>query len=135
MLTKDKATNVVLVILVIIVLVALSLSVRIRPVADRVLLLKKSAHSLSGRTTETVKRLQSEKGVASVEPDITDHFLIVGFDSKAVSPRSIALATIASGIRYDISKVISAEDYKMITGKDLASVTAKSCGGRCGDKN
>jgi len=135
MLRKDKAINVGLAVVVIVLLVGFSFSVRIRPVADSVALLKRAAIADVGRNADLIKHLQSEKGIASVEADMTGDFLVVGYDSKSVKPEVIVSTVTALGHQYGVAKILTVEQFKAMTGRDPAANARRTCNGGCGEPN
>lgn len=132
MLKNEKVTNVVLVLAVIVVLAFFAFAVRIRPAADNVALLRRTDVTHTFGAEGVVKRLQSQKGVTSVEADLSGEFVAAAYDSKAVKPESIAAEASAVGHPYELAKVVTVAQYKAMTGKMPGGDTKVACSSGCG---
>ena len=84
--------------------------------------------------------LESLKGVAVTEVDVEGGWVVVGYDTKTVKPESLAVKVRGTGFGSSVHVVLTPEQFKQVTGRDIgkkAAAGAGCCGGKgggCGSK-
>ena len=131
-LMKSKTFSVCLVLAVMVILAVCAFFVRVGATADAVVVLKTSGMTCGSCVAKVTKALQSERGVASTEVDLEGGWVIAGYDSKQVAPEKLAKKVVATGFASTIQTVLTPEQFKKITGRDIGKQSAAS--GCCGSK-
>ncbi|KAF0221229.1 MAG: heavy metal transport/detoxification [Geobacteraceae bacterium] len=132
---KGKIINIVLVIAVVALLTAFAFSVRIKPTADNVAVLKTAGMTCGSCANDIEKALQAKRGVAAVEVDVDGGWVVVGFDSKKTELDVIASTVAGLGYRNRVAELLSVERFRAITGRDPGTkVKSMGCGGGCGNR-
>lgn len=137
---KNKVVNSVFVVLVVVFLTVLAFHVRIGATADSVAVLKTAGMTCGSCSSRITKALEALKGVAATEVDVEGGWVIVGYDTKAVTPQVLAEKVTASGFGSSVHVVLTPEQFRQITGSDIGRKAAPSkgcCGGKgggCGTK-
>jgi copper chaperone CopZ len=133
---KNMTINTILIILVSATLGTLAFFVRLGATADRVVVLQAEGMTWGGSVASIEKALQSKRGVASVEVDVDNGGVAVAYDAKVIKPEILAQTVTALGYESSVAQNFSAEEYRAVTGRDVAShSTAKSGGCGCCNKN
>ncbi|HBA72024.1 MAG: heavy metal transporter [Geobacteraceae bacterium GWC2_55_20] len=122
-----------LVVITITVLAVLALRVRIGATADSVTVLRTSGMTCGSCSSKITKALESLKGVAVTEVDVEGGWVVVGYDTKTVKPEALAEKVNAAGFGSRVHRVLTPEQFKQITGRDIGKQASPSggCGG-CG---
>jgi copper chaperone CopZ len=130
-----KITTSLLVISVITILAVLGFHVRIGATADSVAVLKTTGITCGSCSSKITKALESLKGVASTEVDVEGGWVVVGYDTKSVKPEFLAEKVAGAGFGSNVYRVLTPEEFKQITGRDIdkKASTSGGCGG-CGSK-
>jgi len=124
-----------LVIATIAVLAVLALRVRIAATADSVAVLKTNGMTCGSCSSKITKALESLKGVAAAEVDVEGGWVVVGYDTKAVKPEQLAEKVSGSGFGSTVNQVLTPEQFRQITGRNVGQNAAPSsgcCGGKGG---
>lgn len=131
---KGKIINIVLVLTAIALLGIFAFSVRIKPTADNVAVLKTAGMTCGSCSSNIEKALQGEKGVASVEVDVDGGWVVVAYDSKKTKPEVLASRVTGAGYWSRVAELLSIERFRAITGRNPGErMTRKAgCGGGCG---
>jgi copper chaperone CopZ len=132
---KGKIINIVLVAAVVALLGFFALSVRIRPEADSVAVLRTTGMTCSGCSASIEKAFQRERGVASVEVDVQGGRVTVGFDSKKTKPEDLAATVTGAGYQSRVEKVLSVEQFRALTGRNPGEGKTAKIGCGCGAGN
>jgi len=125
----------VLVVLVISLLVFLAFHVRTRVTADSIAVLRTTGMTCSSCSTKITAALESLKGVAVTEVDVTGGWVIVGYDTKTVKPETLAEKVRSTGFASMVQNVVTPEQFRQITGRNVGQDAAQSkgcCGGKGG---
>ncbi|OGU07762.1 MAG: heavy metal transporter [Geobacteraceae bacterium GWC2_58_44] len=125
----------ILVIAAVTVLVVFAFRVRIGATADSVAVLKTTGMTCGSCSSRITKALESVKGVAVTEVDVNGGWVIVGYDQKAVKPERLAERVAGTGFSSKVSEVLTPEQFRQITGRNVGQNAAPSsggCGGGCG---
>ena len=125
---KGRIINVVLVAAVLALLGVFALSVRIRPTADSVAVLRTTGMTCGGCSANIEKVLQSKKGVASVEVDVAGGWVVVGYDSKKIKPEALAATVTGAGYGSRVEKLLSMEQFRAMTGRSPGGTMETGCG-------
>ena len=130
-----KTGTTFLVITVVALLAVLAFYVRIGATADSIAVLRTSGMTCGSCSTRITNALQSLKGVAVAEVDVEGGWVIVGYDTKAVKPENLAEKINGTGFASNVHQVLTPEQFKQITGRDIGKNASRSggCGG-CGGK-
>ena len=130
---RNKAFNVALVFAVLVILGVCAIFVRIGATADAVVVLKTSGMTCGSCAAKVTRALQGERGVAATEVDLEGGLVIAGYDSKLVAPERLAQRVVATGYACKVQTVLTPEQFKKITGRDIGKQSAGS--GCCGSKD
>ena len=125
----------ILVIAVITLLTVLAFHVRIGATADAVAVLRTTGMTCGSCSSRIKSALESQKGVAATEVDVNGGWVVVGYDTKAVGPESLAEKVRGAGFGSTLYQVITPEQFRTITGRNVgqhASPSKGCCGGRNG---
>ncbi|TWJ19097.1 heavy-metal-associated domain-containing protein [Geobacter argillaceus] len=137
MRVKNIITTLLLVA-VVTLLTVLAFRVRVGATADSVAVLRTSGMTCGSCSTKISKALESLKGVAVTEVDVDGGWVIVGYDTKTVRPEALAEKVSTTGFGSNLYTVVTPEQFKQITGRDIgqnAIVSSGCCGkkgGGCG---
>lgn len=137
---KKKIFTLLIGITVIALLVTLGLFVRVTPAADQVAVLKTTGMTCSSCSGKINDALRSLKGVAVTEVDVAGGWVIVGYEQKSVKPEVLAEKVSKAGFASAVHMVLTPEQFKQITGRDIgkkANASRGCCpnGGGCGSDN
>ena len=125
-----------LVIAAITVLVVLALRVRIAATADSVAVLKTTGMTCGSCASKITKALESLNGVAVTEVDVEGGWVVVGYDTKTVKPELLADKVSGSGFGSNVHMVLTPEQFRQITGRNIgkkATMSKGCCGGKGGE--
>jgi mercuric ion binding protein len=134
-MNAKKISTSFLVIAAVTVLVVFAFRVRIGATADSIAVLKTTGMTCGSCSSRITKALETVKGVAVTEVDVSGGWVIVGFDTKAVKPESLAEKVTGAGFNSKVSEVLTPEQFRQITGRNVGQKPAPSsggCGGGCG---
>ena len=132
---KNKIVNVVVLVSVVAILSVLAIFVRVGATADSVAVLKTSGMTCGSCSSKITKALETVKGVAVTEVDVEGGWVVVGYDTKSVKPDTLAAQVNSTGFSSNVHMVLTPEQFKQITGRDIGVKTAPSsgcCGGKGG---
>lgn len=136
---KNKIINIALVLMAIAVLTVLALSVQLKITPDSVVVLRTLGMTCGSCADKITKALGIWKGVASTEVDTDAGRVIVWYDSHAVKAETLTQSLTGAGYGSSILVSMSADKYRAMTGKTVATRTSAmtGCGGRycAGEKN
>jgi copper chaperone CopZ len=130
---KNKAINASLVIAVLVILGVSAFYVRIGATADSVVVLKTSGMTCGSCAAKISKALENVRGVAATEVDLEGGLVIAGYDSKLAAPERLVQRVAAAGFTSSVQAVVTPEQFKKITGRDVGKQSAGS--GCCGSKD
>jgi periplasmic mercuric ion binding protein len=132
---KNRTINVMLLVAVVTLLSVLAFYVRIGATADAVAVLKTTGMTCGSCSSKITRVLDALKGVAVTEVDVEGGWVVVGYDTKAVRPEVLAEKVSGAGFGSNVHVVLTPEQFKQITGKDIGKNASPSggCGG-CGTK-
>lgn len=130
---KNKIINTALVVTAIMFLALLAVHVRAGATADSVVVLKTTGMTCGSCADRITKTLRGTKGVATTEVDLEGGWVIVGYDTKAIKPEVLAENVKKAGFASTVQEVVSPEQYRRITGRDVGS-SAAARQGCCGNK-
>ena len=137
-LTRKKITNGILIAVALTILAVLAL--RVRPVtsADSIAVLKTSGMTCGSCSKLISNDLGTVKGVAVTEVDVEGGWVIVGYNTKSVNPETLAEHVRKSGFSSTVYAVLSPEQFRQTTGREIGKAAASSsgcCGGKSGGCN
>lgn len=130
---KSRMSNVIILVAAVTLLSVLAFYVRIGATADSVAVLRTTGMTCSSCSSKITKALEALKGVAVTEVDVEGGWVVVGYDTKTVKPEVLAEKVCGAGFGSNVHVVLTPEQYKQITGRDIGKKAASSggCGG-CG---
>jgi mercuric ion binding protein len=134
-MNAKRISTSVLILLAVTVLVVFAFRVRIGATADSVAVLQTTGMTCGSCSSRITKALESVKGVAVTEVDVNGGWVIVGFDKKVVKPETLAERVTGTGFSSKLSEVLTPEQFRQITGRNVGQNAAPSsggCGGGCG---
>lgn len=103
--------------------------------ADAVAVLKSQGVTCGSCAGKIEKALKEKPGVASVEVEVDAGRVNVAYDSKVVKPETLAETVSGLGYGSSVMQVISADQYRATTGRDLPVQAAKAGCACCNKKN
>ena len=126
--------NSIVVVTVAALLVVLALRVRTAATADSVAVLKTGGMTCSSCSDKITKALSEMKGVATAEVDVAGGWVVVGYETKSVKPDALAAKVVDTGFGSNVYRVLTPEQFKQITGRDIGqkAIPSKGC---CGNKD
>lgn len=132
---KNKIVNVVIIAAAVTLLSVLAFYVRIGATADSVAVLRTTGMTCGSCSSKVTKALETVKGVAVTEVDVEGGWVVVGYDTKSVKPEALAEKVNGVGFGSKVHLVLTPEQFKQITGRDIGKNVTPSggCGG-CGTK-
>jgi mercuric ion binding protein len=116
-------------------LVTLAFHVRTGATADSVAVLKTTGMTCGSCSSRITAALEAQKGVAVTEVDLEGGWVIVGYDTKAVTPRTLAEKVSGTGFGSDVHQVLTPVQFKQITGREIGTKAGNNsgcCGGKGG---
>jgi periplasmic mercuric ion binding protein len=135
---KNKALNIAMVAVAVTLLSLLALYVRVGATADSVVVLRTAGMNCSSCSSKIAAALQKVKGVAATEVDVEGGWVVVGYDTKTVKPETLAENVNGAGFVSGIHRILTPEQFKQITGRDIGKKTSTAsgcCGGKGGGCN
>lgn len=132
---NNRLINTLIIVSAVTFLSVLAFYVRIGATADSVVVLKTDGMTCGSCSNKISKALESLKGVAVTEVDIEGGWVVVGYDTKTVKPDALAAQVSSIGFGSNVHMVLTPEEFKQITGRDIGAKTAPSsgcCGGKGG---
>ena len=130
---KNRTVNVVILVAAVTLLSVFAFYVRIGATADSVAVLKTTGMTCGSCSSKISKELEALKGVAVTEVDVEGGWVIVGYDTKTVKPEVLAEKVNAVGFGSNVHQVLTPEQFKQITGRDIGAKAATTSG-CCGSK-
>lgn len=135
---KKQITTLLLLLASVSIVVALAFRVSIGATADSVALLRTTGMTCGSCASKISEALKGMPGVAATEVDVDNGWVIVGYDTKTAQPEKLALKVRETGYYSMVYDVVTPEQYKQITGRDIgrkAGASKGCCGsgkGGCG---
>ena len=133
---KNKIINAVILVTVVTFLSVLAFYVKTGSTADSIAVLKTTGMTCGSCSSKITKALEALKGVAVTEVDVAGGWVIVGYDTETVKPQALAEKVNSAGFGSNVHQVLTPEQFKQVTGRDIGKNAAPSggCGG-CGTKS
>jgi periplasmic mercuric ion binding protein len=132
---KNRIINVVVIVSVVTLLSVLAIHVRIGATADSIAVLRTTGMTCGSCSNKITKALETLKGVAVTEVDVEGGWVVVGYDTKIVKPEALAEKVNGAGFVSNVHQVLTPEQFKKITGRDIGKNASPSGGcGDCGTK-
>ncbi len=125
---KTKTINIVIVVVMVTLLSLLAFYVRIGATADSIVVLRTTGMTCGSCSSKITAALQGVKGVAVTEVDVEGGWVIVGYDTKTVKPAALAETVNDTGFVSGVHQILTPEQFKQITGRDMGKKTASSSG-------
>lgn len=130
---KNRTINTAIILSAVILMSVLAFYVKIGATADSVAVLKTTGMTCGSCSNKISKTLETVKGVAVSEVDVEGGWVIVGYDTKIVQPEALAGKVKDAGFGSNVYQVLTPEQFKQITGRDIGTKAA-SASGCCGGK-
>jgi periplasmic mercuric ion binding protein len=132
---KNRIINVVILVSAVTFLSVLAFYVNVGATADSVAVLRTTGMTCGSCSSKITKALNALKGVAVTEVDVEGGWVVVGYDTKTVKPEALAEKVNGAGFVSNVHQVLTPEQFKKITGRDIGKNASPSggCGG-CGTK-
>ncbi|MSN27434.1 MAG: copper chaperone [Geobacter sp.] len=130
---KNKTVNILIIATAVTLLALLAYYVKVGVAADSVAVLKTTGMTCGSCSSKISKALEALKGVVSTEVDVEGGWVVVGYDKKSIKPEVLADKVKSVGFGSSVHLILSPEQFKQITGKDIGS-TAPPASGCCGGK-
>ncbi len=136
MFRTKNIVNTLLILAAVVVVGILAFSVRLEASVNSVAVLRTQGMTCGSCAMRIEDALKGAKGVSSVQVNVNEGQVVVGYDSSLVTPEAIAEQVTGSGYGSSIIQVLTPEEYSSLTGKNIAADSQKGgCGkGCCGTK-
>lgn len=128
---KITVSNGVIVIAMITLLSVLALFVRTGATADSVAVLKTTGMTCGSCASRITTVLESVKGVAVTEVDVAGGWVVVSYDTRDVKPEILAEKINGAGFDSNVHRVLTPEQYRQMTGRDIAKKVSAAKGCSC----
>jgi copper chaperone CopZ len=132
--SKRSLANSMIIVTAVIVLAVLAWRVKPGVSADSVAVLKTSGMTCGSCSKLISTGLETVKGVAVTEVDVEGGWVVVGYNTRAVTPESLAENVRKSGFSSAVYAVLTPEQFKQSTGREIGK-TAEAGAGCCGGKS
>lgn len=125
--------NSILIATTVVFLATLAFYVKTGTTADSIAVLKTTGMTCGSCSSKITEALEKQKGVAVTEVDVEGGWVVVGYDTKAVTPWILAEKVSGAGFGSNVHRVLTPGQFKQITGRDIGKQASPSrgCGG-CG---
>lgn len=130
-MNKKRISTTLLIIAAVTFLSVLAFKVKIGATADSIAVLKTTGMTCGSCSSKITKALEALKGVAATEVDVSGGWVIVGYDTTAVKPEILAEKVTGTGFISNVHRVLTPDQFKQITGRNVGQNSAPSTGG-CG---
>lgn len=129
----NNLVNSIIITVAVVFLVTLAFYVRTGATADSIAVLKTNGMTCGSCSSKITAALEKQKGVAVTEVDVDGGWVVVGYDTQAVTPRILAEKVSGAGFGSKVHQVLTPEQFKQIAGRDIGKKASPSggCGG-CG---
>jgi periplasmic mercuric ion binding protein len=131
----NRFINGIIITVAIVFLVTLAFHVNAKAAIDSVAVLRTTGMTCGSCSSRITEALEKQKGVAVTEVDVEGGWVIVGYDAKTIKPETLATKVHGVGFDSNVQQVLTPEQFKQITGRDIGknAATSGGCGG-CGTK-
>lgn len=132
---RKNVLNIAMVVVAATLLTLMAFYVRVGATADAVAVLRTTGMTCGSCSSKITEALQSVKGVAVAEVDVEGGWVVVGYDTTAVTPEALAGKVNGTGFASGVYRILTPEEFKQITGRDIGKKTASNsgcCGGKGG---
>lgn len=127
--------NSIIITVVAVFLSTLAFHVNAKAAVDSIAVLKTTGMTCGSCSAKISRALEAQKGVAVTEVDVAGGWVIVGYDTKSVKPDALAQKVTDTGFNSLVHLVLTPEQFKQTTGRDLGIKTEPGsgcCGGKGG---
>lgn len=134
-MNAKKISTSLLILVAVAMLVLLAFRVSIGATVDSVAILRTTGMTCGSCSSKITKALETLKGVAVTEVDVEGGWVVVGYDTKSVKPDALVAQVNSTGFSSNVHMVLTPEQFKQITGRDIGVKTAPTsgcCGGKGG---
>lgn len=132
---KNRVITSLIVVVAVSLLITLGFYVRVGATADSVAVLKTTGMTCGSCSSRITLALEALKGVAATEVDVEGGWVVVGYDTKTVTPAVLAERVTGSGFGSTVQQVLTPEQFRQLTGRDVGAKDAAAsgcCGGKGG---
>ena len=130
---SSSLLNIAMVVAAVTLLSLLAFYVRIGSTADSVAVLKTDGMTCSSCSSIITAALQKVKGVAVTEVDVEGGWVVVGYDTKTVTPEALAREVNGAGFVSGVHLILTPDQFREVSGRDIGKNSAGSAG-CCGSK-
>jgi copper chaperone CopZ len=116
-----------------VLLTTLAFHVKAGASADSIAVLKTTGMTCGSCSHKITAALEAQKGVAIIEVDVEDGWVVVAYDTKSVQPQVLAEKVTGTGFISNVHRVLTPEQFKETTGREIGMNT-KPGSGCCGGK-
>jgi periplasmic mercuric ion binding protein len=124
---KRNLVNLLLVVAAVFLVAVFAFSVRLEASPDRVTILKADGITCAGCVARITRALEAEHGVASVSVDKTAGRVVIGYDSRAVTPEVLSKMVTVAGYGCRVLQTQTAEEYRKTSGSAVPVRPARQC--------
>lgn len=132
---RTEVLNIAMIGVAVTLLTLLAFSVRVGVTADSIVVLRTTGMTCGSCSSKITAALQGVKGVAVTEVDVEGGWVVVGYDTKEVKPEMLAEKVNGAGFVSGVHQILTPEQFKQITGRDIGKKIARAsgcCGGKSG---
>jgi len=131
----NRIINSTIIAVTVVFLVTLAFYVKSGVTADSIAVLKTSGMTCGSCASKISAVLERQKGVAVTEVDVAGGWVVVGYDTTVVTPWVLAEKVSGTGFGSSVHQVLTPEQFKQITGRDIGTKAGQNpgcCGGKGG---
>jgi copper chaperone CopZ len=131
----NSIINCIIITVAVVVLVTLAFHVKNGSTADSIAVLKTTGMTCGSCSSRITAALETQEGVAVTEVDVEGGWVVVGYDTKAVTPRILAEKVSGTGFVSSVHRVMTPEQFKQISGRAIGTKAGQNsgcCGGKGG---
>lgn len=131
----NRIINGIIATVAVVFLITLAFRVNAGARADSIAVLRTTGMTCGSCSSKITETLETQKGVANTEVDVEGGWVIVGYDTKSVKPETLAEKVTASGFSSNVHLILTPEQFKQTTGRDLGKKGEPGsgcCGGKSG---
>jgi len=129
-----RISTLLFVIAAVTVLVVFALRVGSGATADSIAVLQTKDMTCGSCSSKITRALESLSGVVITEVDVNGGWVLVGYDTKAVKPELLAEKVTSAGFRSTVHLVLTSEQFKQISGRDIGTTAARLSGCCAGNR-
>ena len=128
---KNKILNSTIILVAVTLLTVLAFYVKDGVTADSVAVLRTMGMTCGSCSNKITAALGSLKGISATEVDVNGGWVIVGYDTSALKPETLAEKVKGAGFESNVHQVLTPDQFRQIAGRSIGEKPRAGSGG-CG---